>query len=188
VPRQASNALGYNYFQDLYPMKIDLRPILPSDEPFLWEMLYQALYVPPGGLPFPRAILDDPDIACYVQGWGRPGDWGLLALDGENQAGATPAGAVWLRQWSEVAEKGYGYVSPHIPELSLALLPEYRNQGLGTRLLETVIALAKPDYPGLSLSVVESSPARRLYERLGFRKVGQVLESLVMLLEWNHVP
>ena len=174
-------------------MKIDLRPLLPSDEPFLWEMLYLALYVPPGQAPFPRAILDDPDIACYVKGWGRAGDWGLLAVDGENQVGATPAGAspagaVWLRQWSEVGEKGYGYVSPQIPEISLALLPEYRNQGLGTRLLETVIALAKPRFPGLSLSVVESSPARRLYERLGFRKVGQVLESLVMLLEWNHVP
>jgi GNAT superfamily N-acetyltransferase len=163
-------------------MKIDLRPLLPSDEPFLWEMLYQALYVPPGKLPFPRAILDDPDIACYVKGWGRPGDWGLLACDGENRTGA-----IWLRQWAG-EERGYGYVSPQIPELSLALLPEYRNQGLGRRMLETVIALAKECHPGLSLSVVESSPARRLYERLGFHKVGQVLESLVMLLEWNNVP
>jgi ribosomal protein S18 acetylase RimI-like enzyme len=161
-------------------MKIELRSLLPTDEPFLWEMLYLALYVPPGGTPFPRAILDDPDIACYVKGWGRPGDWGLLALDGEN-----PVGAVWLRQWMGEEEKGYGYVGPHIPELSLALLPEYRNQGLGRRMLETVMAMAKPDFPGLSLSVAESSPARRLYERLGFCKVGQVMESLVMLKEWN---
>ncbi len=162
-------------------MKIELRPLLPSDEPFLWEMLYLALYVAPGKVPFPRAILDDPDIACYVQGWGRSGDWGLLAKDGEN-----PAGAIWLRQWLEDGEKGYGYASPLIPEISLALLPEYRNQGLGTRLLETVILQARPRFPGLSLSVVESSPARRLYERLGFQKVGQVSGSLVMLLEWNN--
>jgi ribosomal protein S18 acetylase RimI-like enzyme len=167
-------------------MKIELRPLLPSDEPFLWEMLYLALYVPPGGTPFPRAILDDPDIACYVKGWGRPGDWGLLALNGENPVGANSAGAVWLRQWTGEEEKGYGFVSPHIPEISLALLPEYRNQGLGRRMLETVMAMAKPGFPGLSLSVVESSPARRLYERLGFRKVGQVMESLVMLKEWNN--
>jgi len=161
-------------------MNIDLRPLLPSDQPFLWEMLYQALYVPPGGAPFARSILADADIACYVQGWGRPGDWGLLASDG-----ATPVGAIWLRQWVGL-EKGYGYVSPQIPEVSIALLPEYRNLGLGTRMLKEVIALAQKDYPGLSLSVVESSPARALYERLGFHKVGQVMESLVMLLEWKN--
>ena len=161
-------------------MNIEFRPLLPSDEPFLWEMLYLALYVPPGNEPFPRTILDDPDIACYVQGWGRPGDWGLLACDGEK-----PAGTIWLRQWPG-EEKGYGYVSPLIPELSLALLPEYRNMGLGTRMLTMVVSMAQPRFPGLSLSVVESSPALRLYERLGFRKVGQVMESLVMLLEWSN--
>ena len=160
--------------------EIDLRPIIPSDQPFLWEMLYQALYVPPGKPPFPRSILDDPDIACYVKGWGRTGDWGLLACDGD-----APTGAIWLCQWMGV-ERGYGYVSPLIPELSLALLPEYRNKGMGTRMVERVIAEARGGFPGLSLSVVASSPARRLYERLGFRQVGQVMESLVMLLEWNN--
>jgi hypothetical protein len=68
-------------------MNIDLRPLLPSDQPFLWEMLYQALYVAPGSPPFVRAILDDPDIACYLKGWGRPGDWGLLACAGATLAG-----------------------------------------------------------------------------------------------------
>jgi ribosomal protein S18 acetylase RimI-like enzyme len=157
---------------------ISFRPITISDEPFLWEMLYLALYVPEGQPPFPRKILQEPDIACYVQSWGRPGDWGFLACDGSR-----PVGAIWLRQWSE-NEKGYGYVSPDIPELSIALLPEYQNKGLGTRMIKTVISMAQERFPGLSLSVVESSPARRLYERLGFRKVGRVMDSLVMLLDW----
>ena len=60
-------------------MNIALRPLVRSDESLLWEMLYQALYVPPGRAPFARSILADADIACYVQGWGRKGDWGLLA-------------------------------------------------------------------------------------------------------------
>ena len=160
--------------------EINLIPLTALDESFLWEMLYLALYVPEGKPPFPREILNDPDIACYVKGWGRSGDWGLLAKDGE-----TPVGALWLRQWSG-DEKGYGYVSPQIPELSIALLPGYRKQGLGTRMLSTAISMACLRYPGLSLSVVESSPACRLYERLGFRKVGLILESLVMLLEFNQ--
>ena len=158
---------------------VSFRPIVSSDEPFLWEMLYLALYVPEGEPPFPREILHEPDIACYVQGWGRLGDWGLLAHDGER-----PVGAIWLRQWSG-EEKGYGYVNPAIPELSIALLPEYRCKGLGTRMIKTVISIAQGQYPGLSLSVVASSPARLLYQRLGFRKVGQVMDSPVMLLEWQ---
>jgi GNAT superfamily N-acetyltransferase len=114
-----------------------------------------------------------------VQGWGRPGDWGLLACDE-----ATPVGAIWLRQWSG-SEKGYGYVSPAIPELSIALLPGYRKMGTGTHILNTIISMAKGHYPALSLSVVESSPARHLYERLGFHKVGKLMDSLVMLLDWG---
>jgi ribosomal protein S18 acetylase RimI-like enzyme len=161
---------------------IRLRPIVPSDEPFLWEMLYLALYVPEGKPPFPREILHEPDIACYVHDWGRPGDWGVLACDVDR-----PVGAIWLRLWLG-DEKGYGYVSPTIPELSIALLPEYRNKGLGTRMIRTVISLAQEHYKGLSLSVVESSPARHLYERLGFRKAGQILDSLVMLMEWIQPP
>ena len=34
-------------------MDICLRPLVSDDEPFLWEALYHALYVPPGGTPFP---------------------------------------------------------------------------------------------------------------------------------------
>ena len=159
--------------------EIRFTALAAADEPFLWEMLYLALYVPPGKPPFPRDILHEPDIACYVQGWGKPSDWGLLACDGDK-----PVGAIWLRQWTG-GEKGYGYVSPAIPELSIALLAEYRNLGLGTSMLTKVIAMAKERFSGLSLSVVASSPARRLYERFGFQKVGQVMDSLVMLLEWQ---
>ena len=106
-------------------------------------------------------------------------DWGLLAWDGDR-----PVGAIWLRLWSG-DEKGYGYISPAIPEFSIAILPEYRNQGLGSRMIKTVIYIAQERYTGLSLSVVEISPARLLYERLGFRKVGQVLDSPVLLLNWE---
>ena len=160
--------------------EIDLCPLLPSDQPFLWEMLYQALYVPPGKPLFSRAILDEPDIACYVQGWGRPGDWGWLAWAGE-----TPAGAIWLRQWTGV-EKGYGYVSPFIPELSIALLHEYRNMGLGTRMLEKVICKSfysssslvnfyglmdfSHDFPFYFIRPgINLRPARRLPDGLVFR-------------------
>jgi len=76
---------------------------------------------------------------------------GLLAKDGE-----TPVGALCCASGSG-DENGYGYVSPQIPELSIALLPGYRKLGLGTRMLSTAISMACLRYPGLSLSV-ECSP------------------------------
>jgi hypothetical protein len=41
-------------------------PLTKVDEPFLWEMLYHALYVPEGNPPFPKDIVNNPDIAKYV--------------------------------------------------------------------------------------------------------------------------
>ena len=57
---------------------ISLRPLTPSDEPFLWEMLYQALYVPPGLPPLPRDLLYTAELRRYVEGWGRESDSGWL--------------------------------------------------------------------------------------------------------------
>ncbi len=141
-------------------MKCTVRAALPSDEPFLREMLYLALYVPPGQEPFPRSILRDPSISRYVEGWGSGrGDTGLIALvDGER------AGAVWLRCFP-ATEPGYGFVDEDIPELSIAVLPCYRDQGIGTFLMAQVIR----DNPAISLSCDPGNPAWRLYERAGFQ-------------------
>jgi len=64
-----------------------------EDEPFLWEMLYQAIYVPEGQTAPPRSVVRRPELARYVRGWGREGDCGFLAGDAADQ----PVGAVWLR-------------------------------------------------------------------------------------------
>jgi ribosomal protein S18 acetylase RimI-like enzyme len=55
--------------------------------------------------------------------------------------------------------------------VDIALLPEYRNRGIGSALLREI--LAEGQRTGLSVTIhVESfNPALRLYERLGFRKL-----------------
>ena len=52
--------------------------------------------------------------------------------------------------------------------IDIALLPEYRNQGIGTQLLGEFIYESAGSKLPVRLSVVKGNPAIRLYERLGF--------------------
>ncbi|MEW6515361.1 MAG: GNAT family N-acetyltransferase [candidate division FCPU426 bacterium] len=145
-------------------MPISLVDIQPPDETLLVEMLFLALHVPPGYPPFSREILREPEIARYAAKWGRPGDEGVFAREGDKTLGAA-----WMRLWPEPAQAGYGFIAPDIPELSMAVLPERRHQGIGTALLGEMIARAGLRHPALSLSVSSTNPAVHLYQRFGFQ-------------------
>ncbi|TVR89920.1 MAG: GNAT family N-acetyltransferase [Spirochaetaceae bacterium] len=153
-------------------METHIRPLTSDDEPFLWEMLYRAIHVPDGNSPPPRAVLQLPELSRYVQGWGCRGDCGFLAAVGQ------PVGAVWLR-FLVGTNKGYGYVAEDTPELSMAVLPSFRGQGIGTELLATLLA-SRCGNTAISLSVSAENPARRLYSRFGFEVVNESAGSLTM--------
>jgi len=151
-----------------------IRPLTQADEPLLWEMLYHAMYVPPGDAPSLRETVNRPELARYVRGWGRADDRGFVALDGHQ-----PIGAAWLRLLVG-DDGGYGHVDDATPELSIAVLSEYRGRGIGTRLLTRLLQLASEHYAAVSLSVAQNNPALRLYGRLGFDIVGTSGVSLTM--------
>lgn len=157
-----------------------IRPATAADEPFLWEMLYQSLHVE-GQEPFPLDVVRRPHIARYVKDWGRAGDLGFIAEDMESQQ---PIGAVWSRLSSE-DDQGYAYIDEETPELGIALLPEFRGQGIGTALLVHLLAAAKEFYPAISLSVSPKNQAIRLYQRMGFVTVDVRNEYPVMKRELN---
>lgn len=158
-------------------MKLFIRQLTPAYEPFLWEMLYHALYVPESCEPFPREILTELETAKYVLGWGRANDLAFAAVEETTQQ---PLGAVWIRLFTS-ENPGYGYVDDDTPELSVAVLPAHRNKGVGTELLNHMIAEAAKQYSGLSLSVSFDNPAKRLYQRLGFEIVERHVTSITML-------
>ncbi|MEZ4863640.1 MAG: GNAT family N-acetyltransferase [Caldilineaceae bacterium] len=156
---------------------IMLRPTTADDEPFLWEMLYQAIHVPEGEPQPDRALLQEPALAHYVAQWSeRPGDEGLLALDLQS---GQPVGAIWIRLFT-AEDPGWGFVDAATPELSMAILPAYRGQGIGTALLTGLITQTTGRYPALSLSVDPRNAAMRLYARHDFVVVGTAGTSLTM--------
>jgi ribosomal protein S18 acetylase RimI-like enzyme len=153
---------------------ISTRPATADDIGFLREMLYTALYVREGDAPFPRSVLEQPDIAHYVDGFGRAGDLGIIGLND-----AQPIGAAWLRLL--IGENsGYGYVDDATPELTVALEPEWRGRGIGTRLMDELFRAAATTYRSVSLSCDAANPAIRLYERTGFQRVAEEARSITM--------
>ena len=154
-----------------------IRALTPADQPFLYEMMYQAIFVPEGETPPPRSVVHNPPIRKYVEVFGRPGDLGFIAVDDE---AGQPIGAAWVRLLS-AEEHGYGFVDEATPELVIAVLPAYRGHGLGTALMEQLMAAAQAHYPAIALSVWPANPAYRLYLRLGFEVVAEDGPAVTML-------
>jgi ribosomal protein S18 acetylase RimI-like enzyme len=57
--------------------------------------------------------------------------------------------------------------------MDIALAPPFRGRGIGTRLLRALIDEAEASGRKLSIHVELNNPARRLYERFGFRPAGE---------------
>ena len=150
-------------------MELRIRRAQPSDESFLREMLYEAAAWRDGPRPPVAQVMAKPRVSLYVEGWPRPGDEGVVA---EDEAGH-PVGAAWYRLFTN-EEHGYGFVDEAVPELTVAVTRSSRGRGVGTRLLDELITRAhKNRIAALSLSVEEDNPALRLYDRIGFVRVGR---------------
>lgn len=136
-----------------------IRPLTAEDEPILWEALYLGLHTTAGDTPPSRDTVRSPEFGRYVEGWGRAGDRGFVALDSER---GELLGSVWFRE----------PIGGAAPELAFVVAPGQRKRGLGAALL-TQWVRANPDQSEVSLGVDVSHPAVRLYERFGFRVVQQ---------------
>lgn len=68
--------------------------------------------------------------------------------------------------------------------VDITLAPAFRGRGIGTFLLRDLQAAAAQGGRALSIHVEVNNPARNLYERLGFRAVGEG-GPVYQLMEWK---
>ena len=80
----------------------------------------------------------------------------VIEADGE------PAGRLYVH-WGDA----------DIRIMDIALLPEFRGRGIGTRLLRELLDAGRANRRSVSIHVERGNPARRMYERLGFHAVGE---------------
>lgn len=157
--------------------EVTIREIRAEDYPLLEEFLYLAVYQRDPLQPVPRSVIDEPRVHNYIDGFGaRVQDHGLVA-----ETDGRVIGAAWARVLGG-DPRGYGYVDNATPELAISLLPAYRNKGIGTRLMRSLLGhLAAAGYTKTSLSVDRDNSASRMYARLGFEVLAEQDEDLIMI-------
>ncbi len=156
--------------------EITIRELDPLEVSCLEDFMYDAIFIPEGMDRPAREIIYLPELACYFQGFGREHDHCLVA-----ESGGELVGAVWTRLFPET-RKGYGYVDAHTPEVSMSVKTNFRQRGIGTRLLTAMLeTMRQKSYEQVSLSVDEANYAYRMYQKAGFLTVASDGTSATML-------
>ncbi len=130
----------------------ELRNAQDSDYGFA-EHLYLAMMKP---LLSRLGAFDELEFIANFKRLYRPADVKIIVVDGVD--------AGWL-QISE-SEQEISLYQIHIG-------PGYRSRGIGTRLMQDLLARSRQQRKPVSLYVVRNNPAKALYERLGFKVVGE---------------
>jgi len=153
-------------------MKITLRTIEPSDEAFLYDV-YASTRMEE------LALVEWTEVQkaefLRMQFAAQQHHYTEHYSDTTFQiilAAARPAGRLYVARWPE-----------ELRIMDIALLPEYRNAGIGTALLQALLVEAAAAGKCVSIHVERFNPALRLYERLGFAPIAD--RGVYLLLEWT---
>jgi GNAT superfamily N-acetyltransferase len=154
------------------PSSIALRPERPGDEPFLRKVYGSTRHeeLEASGMPLEmRAAFLNIQFNAQQQGYHASfprADFHVILLDEQ------PVGRM-------VVDRAAG----ELRLVDIALLPEHRNRGIGTTLIKKLTAEAGATDQPLRLSVIKGQRAFRLYQRLGFAKIGE--SGLRDQMEWR---
>lgn len=152
-----------------------IRELKECEYSVLSDFLYEAIFIPEGAMPPDKSIITLPELQIYIQNFGKNEGDAALAAETDGRI----VGVVWARIMND-----YGHVDDETPSLAISLYKEYRGCGIGTRLMESMLRLLKKrGYKKVSLSVQKANYAVKLYEKTGFKIVGENEEEYIMLCQ-----
>ena len=160
-------------------MNYKIRDLKQDEVNILNTFLYEAIFIPDGVDAPPYEIIKKPELQVYVADFGRQkGDICYVAESGEKIVGA-----VWVRIMDD-----YGHVNDATPSLAISLLKEYRNHGIGTKLMKRILLeLKNQGYKQTSLSVQKKNYAVRMYHKVGFHIVEENDEEYIMVCKMKRI-
>ncbi len=158
-------------------MGITIRPIREDEVMLMTEFLYEAIFQPDTQSPLPRTVIQEPSIWVYINGFGNKKDDFCLVAKADGRI----VGAVWVR-----CIQAFGYLDAKTPELAMSVYPQYRKKGIGTRLLQAMIAaLKEKGYEKVSLSVQKGNYAAAMYQNAGFTIADENEQDYIMICKLN---
>jgi ribosomal protein S18 acetylase RimI-like enzyme len=139
---------------------IELRPVEPDDGEFLYRVYASTRQEELAPTGWSEALIEtflrqqfEAQSRYYRENYSET-SFDVILADGR------PIGRLYVARWPE-----------EIRIVDIALLPEFRGAGIGTKLLEDLISESEASAKPLSIHVERFNPALRLYERLGFREI-----------------
>lgn len=153
---------------------IRLRPVTPEDRDFLWRV-----YASTREDELKRVDWDDAQKRAFIDVQFRaqhsyytehyPGaDFSVIVADG------APAGRLYVDERPD-----------EIRVMDIAVLPEYRGRGIGTRLMRGLMDKAGRAGKSVSIHVEQFNPALHWYTRLGFAAEDDF--GVYLLMRWTAI-
>ncbi len=133
-------------------MEWQLRPALSADRDFLFDLHRQAL-----GPCIERVWgWDEEEQRLHLESVFDSAGWQVIVLHGRD---------VGMIRTPETEDR--------VMLDDIEILPAFQGRGLGTTVVRAVLDYAEGRGKDTALQVLTVNPARRLYQRLGFRVIGQ---------------
>jgi len=149
-----------------------LRPVRPEDQPFLMRVYVNTRTEELAVVPWSPA---EKELFLRQQFDAQHRHYQSAYPDGQfNVICAGPEDIGRLYVWRGRDE---------LRIVDIALLPEWRGQGIGTLLIRTLLDEATATHRSVSIHVEQNNPALRLYERFGFQRIQET--GVYWLMQWN---
>ncbi len=160
-------------------MNYNIRKIREEEYKLLDDFIYEAIFIPDGVVPPPRSIINQPDLQVYIKNFGQEKDDICFVAEADSKV----VGAVWVRDMND-----YGHIADGVPSFAVSLYKEYRNFGIGTSLMKTMLEeLKSRGYERTSLAVQKANYAVRMYKKVGFVVIDENDEEYIMVCELNNI-